>query len=117
MSTALAGVVGETVNAEATGSCSVKTVQAVEQSSIDERGAGEQPQQGIRSSHLLAVAVQGKVAAVVIILLTEPTLIDFRVQGREEQVLQHGAVIGVAAGLVVAFQQLPHLVLSEQVFG
>ena len=47
----------------------------------------------------------------------EPPLVYLGIERGEEQVLQHGAVVGIAARPVIVFQQFANLLLDKQVLG
>ena len=47
------------------------------------------------------------------VFTAETTLVNFGVKSGEEEVLQHGAVVGIAVGRVVFFQQLGCPCLNE----
>ena len=114
---AVAGVVGKAVHADAAAGGSVKAVQAVKKAAVDEGGLGEQGLHPLRVRNFIPVAIDGEVAVVAVGAAAEPALVDFGVEGGKEQVLQHGAVVGIAGGAVVVFKQAGDLMLDEQVVG
>ena len=107
-------VVGETVNPYSASAGSIKTVQAIEETTVNERRLSEQLQKSVGFGHFVAVAIHRKIAVVVVVLPAEPALANFGIQRGEEQVLQHGPVVGIASATIIVFQQLTHPVLYEQ---
>ena len=113
---AVVGIVGETVHAAPASGAAGEVVEAVEQSPVHERRPVEESQQAVRIGDLFAISVHGEVAVIPLSPSAEPALGDLGVQGGEEQVLQHGAVVGVA-GLEVAFaEKIPGPRFGEQLF-
>ena len=116
MAGALPGVVGKAVHPDGA-PAGVKAVQAVKKAAVDEGSAVEQRPHPLRVGDFILVATDGEVAVVIRVLLAETALPDFGVQRGKEQVLQHGAVVGIPAGAVVVLEQAGDLVFDEQVVG
>ena len=109
-------MVGEAVHAVAAASLPVEAVEAVEQPAVDERRPREHLGERVGVVHLVAVSALGEVAVRGVGFGAEPALGYLRVQRGEEQVLDDGAVVRIAARAVVIAQQRRDLLFDEQVF-
>ncbi len=94
-------VVGEGVDAPSARAGGREVVQAVEQAAVDEGDGPQQFDEAVRVCQQAAVAVLGEVAVRGVGLAAEGALFDLGVQGGEEQVLEHGAVVVRLVGRVV----------------
>ena len=113
----MAGVVGEAVDADAAGAGGIETVEAIEQAAVDERRLRQQILEPVGVGDFIPVAVDGKVAVVLPRLGAEAALADFGVEGGEKQVLQDGAVVGIAGIAVVILEQGGDPVFDKQLAG
>ena len=67
----------------------------------------EQVQQVVGFAHFALVAIAGEVGVRGLGLAAETTPSNLAIERSEEQVLQHGAVVGISAIAVVVMQQGP----------
>ena len=114
---ALGGVVGEAVDAVAAGAVRLLAVEAVEEAAVDDGRLLEEVEERVGVGHFVAVAVAREVAVRPVGLGAEAALGDFRVEGCEEEVLEDGAVVGVAGGAVVVLEERGDLRLREEFGG
>ena len=109
--------VGEAVDAVAAGVGGLLAVEAIEQAAVDEGGLRQELQQPWPVGDLVGVAVAGKDAVGRRALGAEAPFRHGGVEGGEKQVLQHGAIPGIAGVAVVVGQQVGDLVFDEQILG
>ncbi len=107
----------EAIDAVAAASGGIEAVQAIEQPAVDERSLGKQVQQCLLISNLITEAISGEITVCGVGFAAEPAPVDLGVQRGEEQILQHGAIVGIACVTVVVLQQPADLRFDEQIVG